>query len=183
MRFHPFVVLACSFLTACAGLPSAVRNVPVEDVSYKEASQNLDRYKGTSVRWGGLIIDVDNQENYTLVQVLSYPLNFYGRPQVTKPSEGRFVIKSSEFLDPAIYEKDREITVAGALEGNIDRTVGNKTVHVPLIMSAAHYLWPIYQTPPYGYGYGYGGYGFTPYSGYYGMPPYYWGGSYWPYGW
>ena len=44
-----------------------------------------------------------------------YPLNYYGRPQLNKPSEGRFVIKSTEFLDPAVYAKDKEITVAGTL--------------------------------------------------------------------
>jgi len=157
--------------------------VPVKDISYNEARQNPDSHKDTAVRWGGVIIDVDNEENFTLVQVLSYPLNFYGRPEVTKPSAGRFVIKSYEFLDPAVYEKDREITVAGVLEGDIQRVVGHKTVVVPLISSIALYLWPVYYNYPYGYGYGnYGGYGYSPYYGYgyYGIPSY-WGGfrPYW----
>lgn len=113
-------------LSACVGLPSAVRNVPVADITYPQASRDLNQYKDTSVRWGGVIIDVDNEENFTLVQVLSYPLNYYGRPQLSKSAEGRFVIKSSEFLDPAVYAKDREITVAGKLEGNIQRMIGKR---------------------------------------------------------
>lgn len=172
MRFH--ILLACLALSACAGLPSAVRDVPVKDISYSQASQNPNSYKDTAVRWGGVIVDVDNEENFTLVQVLSYPLNFYGRPQLTKPSEGRFVIKSSEFLDPAVYAKDKEITVAGVLEGDIQRTIGKKTVRLPLLSSTTAYLWPVYQN---NYGYGYGGYGFSPYYGFYGSP-YYWGGPY-----
>ncbi|MDE2366041.1 MAG: Slp family lipoprotein [Betaproteobacteria bacterium] len=180
MRFY--LLLTCLSLSACAGLPSAVKNVPVKDVSYSEASQNPNSYKNTAVRWGGVIIDVDNEENFTLVQVLSYPLNYSGRPQLTKPSEGRFVIKSSEFLDPAVYAKDREITVAGALEGDIQRMIGKKTVRLPLLSSTAIYLWPVYQNNP-----GYGGYGFSPFYGYgYYGSPYYWGGyyrPYWPYGW
>jgi outer membrane lipoprotein len=177
-----YLLLACLALSACVGLPSAVRDVPVKDVSYGEASEHPERYKDVAVRWGGVIIDVDNEENATLVQVLSYPLNFYGRPQLTKPSEGRFVIKSSEFLDPAVYAKDREITVAGALEGDIQRMIGKKAVQLPLISSTAIYLWPVYQNSPYGYGYGFGGYGFSPFYGYglYGSP-YYWGGYYRPY--
>ena len=91
---------------------------------------------------GGSIIDVDNEQDYTLIQVLSYPLDFTGRPQFSKPSQGRFVIKSSEFLDPAVYAKDREITVAGVLEGDIERTVGKKTVRLPLVSSISMYLWP-----------------------------------------
>ena len=104
MRSYLFA-LSGLFLSACSGLPSTIKDIPVEKVSVREASQNPDRYKGTSVRWSGLIIEVDTQENYTLVQVLSYPINYYDRPELTKPSDGRFVIKSSEFLDPAIYER------------------------------------------------------------------------------
>jgi outer membrane lipoprotein len=117
-----------------------------------------------------------------LVQVLSHPLSYYGRPQLSKPSEGRFVIKSSDFLDPAVYAKDKEITVAGTLNGDIERSIGKKTIRLPLLSSTAIYLWPVFQNNPYyGYGYpGYGGYGMYPYGyGYYGSP--YWGGGYRPY--
>lgn len=180
-----YLLSACMLLGACAGLPPAVKNVPVTDVTYSQASRNPSSYENTSVRWGGVVIDVQNEENYTLVQVLSYPLNYYGRPQLTKRSGGRFVIKSSEFLDPAVYAKDRELTVAGVIKGDIERTIGNKKVRLPLLSSTAIYLWPLYQYDPYGYGYGYRGYpgwGFSPYFGYgYYGSPFYWGGYYRPY--
>ena len=178
-----YLLLICLLLTACAGLPAAVKDVPVANISYSQASHNPSGYKDTSVRWGGVIIEVDNEENFTLVQVLSHPLNYYGRPQLSKPSEGRFVIKSTEFLDPAVYAKDKEITVAGTLLGDIERTIGKKTIRLPLLAAKAIYLWPVYQNNPYGYGYpGLGGYGFNPYFGYgYYGSPFYWGGYYRPY--
>ena len=179
-----YLLLGCLLLAGCAGLPSAVRDVPVADLTYSQASQNPGNYKDVSVRWGGIIIDVDNEQDFTLVQVLSHPLNYYGRPQTGKPSEGRFVIKSNEFLDPAVYAKDKEITVAGTLQGDIERTIGKKKVRLPLVTSKATYLWPVYQNYPYyGYGYpGFGGYGFSPYFGYgYYGSPFYWGGYYRPY--
>ena len=111
--------------------------------------------------------------------MLYYPLNNYGRPQLDKPNKGRFVIKSSEFVDPAAYKKDEEITVAGILKGDIERTVGNKTLSLPLISAKVMYLWPAYVGGYY-YGYPYYGYGY-PYYGYYGYYPYSWGGYYWPY--
>jgi outer membrane lipoprotein len=181
-----YVLPLCVFLSACAGLPAAVKNVPVSKLSYTHASTDPNSYKGTLVRWGGVIIDVENEENETLVQVLSYPLDYTGRPQLTKQSEGRFVVKSAEFLDPAVYKKDREITVAGELEGDIDHQIGKKTVRLPLLSSTAIYMWPIYQAYPYGYGYGgYGGYGGwgpwgSPYYGYGYYGPY-WGGYGRPY--
>lgn len=180
---RPYLLPVCIFLSACAGLPAAVKEVPVKDIKYSQASQNPAQYKDTSVRWGGVVIDVENEENFTLVQVLSYPLNYYGRPELSKASEGRFVIKSSEFLDPAVYAKDREITVAGTIEGDMERTIGKKHIRLPLLTSKAIYLWPVYQADPYSYGYRGYGYGFSPYFGYgyYGGP--YWGGYYRPYWW
>jgi outer membrane lipoprotein len=178
-----YLLSFCMLLSACVGLPASVREVPVADITYPQAIRDLNQYKDISVRWGGVIIDVDNEENFTLVQVLSYPLNYQGRPQLSKSAEGRFVIKSTEFLDPAVYAKDREITVAGKLDGDIQRMIGKKTVLLPLLASRALYLWPVYQNDPYGYGYrGMGGYGFSPYFGYgYYGSPFYWGGYYRPY--
>jgi outer membrane lipoprotein len=40
------------------------------------------------VRWGGVIIGVENEQNFSLVQVLYYPLNSNGRPQTDKQNKG-----------------------------------------------------------------------------------------------
>jgi len=174
-----YLLLPCLLLSACAGLPSAVRDAPAVDVSYNQVSRDINNYKDVSVRWGGVIIDVENEEHSSLMQVLFYPLDFSGRPQLNKPGEGRFVIKSPEFLDPAVYSKDKEITVAGVIEGDIERTVGKRTIQVPLLSATAIYLWPTY----YDY-YDYRGYGPSPYFGYPGYYPFYWGGYYYgPYRW
>jgi len=37
--------------------------------------QNIDAHKDATVRWGGVIIDVENDENFTLIQTLIYPLS------------------------------------------------------------------------------------------------------------
>lgn len=177
-----FLFLPCFLLSACAGLPSTVRDVPTEQVSYDQVNNDIDRYKDVSVRWGGVIIDVENEEHTSLVQVLFHPLDFTGRPRLNKRSEGRFVIKSSEFLDPAVFSSDREITVAGVIEGHIERTVGNRTIQVPMLSAIAIYLWPNHYNRYYNYpGYGpYPLYGYPVYPGYY---PYFWRGYYGPYYW
>ena len=107
------------------------------------------------------------------MQVLYYPLDNYGHPQTTKSYSGRFVFKSSEFLDPAVYKKDTEITVAGTLIGDLDRTVGKKTLRLPLLIATTLYLWPQYDRSNYYDNFNYG-------HGYYGAYPYYWGNYYWP---
>lgn len=176
-----YLLLPCVLLGACISLPQAMRDANVVNISYAQASQNMNSHKDVLVRWGGVIIDVENEENFSLVQVLYYPLNYLWRPQLDETHGGRFVIKSAEFLDPVIYAKDREITVVGMLSGGIERTVGKKVIQVPLIKSTATHLWPKHQNDYYGYGsYGYGPY----YYGAYGHPYYFrggWGRYYRPY--
>jgi outer membrane lipoprotein len=82
MRLYLF--LFCLFLGACTSLPKTMRNANVADVTYTQASQNIDGHKDVLVRWGGIIIDVENEENFSLVQALFYPLSFSGRPQQDK---------------------------------------------------------------------------------------------------
>jgi outer membrane lipoprotein len=169
----------CLLLSACSNLPPAIEDPPLYDLSYSEATRDIAHFKDAPVRWGGVVIDVQNEQNYSLVQILYYPLNSYGRPRLDKANEGRFLIKSPQFLDPAVYTKDTEITVAGTLKGDVERKVGNKTLRLPLISSTIVYLWPAYVPGNY---YGYGGFGYGyPWYGYYGYYPYYWGGYYWPY--
>jgi outer membrane lipoprotein len=156
-------------------MPKAIQNMNVVDITYSQASQNIDRHRNVPVRWGGIIIDVENEEDFSLIQVLFYPLNYSGRPQLNDPHGGRFVIKSTEFLDPVVYAIDKEISVVGVLDGDIQRTVGKKIIRVPLIQSKAVHLWPKRQNNYYGYG-GYGPYHY----GYYGYP-FIRGGYYYPY--
>ena len=174
-----YLLLICLLLSACAGLPSALKDVPVADIPYGQASQSINSYKDASVRWGGVIIDVENEQDSSLVQVLFHPLDSYGRPQLNKPGEGRFVIKSTEFLDPVVYAKDKEVTVAGILAGDIERTIGKRVVRLPLISATAIHLWPISERDDF-YRRGFYDYRFNPYFGYPGYP-FYWRGYYGPY--
>lgn len=178
-----YLILLCLFLNACTNLPPAIEDAPAVDVSYSQAKQNIASYKNVPVRWGGVIIDVENEQQFSLVQVLLYPLNSYGRPKTDMPHEGRFLIKSPDFLDPAVYSKETELTVAGTLIGDVERKIGNKTMRLPLVTANVIHLWPKYERsyyygyPGYGFGGGFGYGGYYPYYGYFGYP-YYWGGPY-----
>ena len=162
--------LFCLFLGACTNMPKAIQHMNVVDITYSQASQNIESHNNVPVRWGGIVIDVENEEDFSLIQVLSYPLNFSGRPQLDESHGGRFVIKSTEFLDPMVYAKDKEISVVGTLDGDIQRTVGKKIIQVPLLQSIGIHLWPKQQSNHYGFG-----------PHYYYSYPFFRGGYYYPY--
>lgn len=177
-----YLLSLCLLLSACANIPPAIENAPSYDLGYAQAIQAIGSFKGAPVRWGGMIVEVQNEQTYSQLQILYYPLNNYGRPQLDQANAGRFLVKTKEFLDPAIYTKNLEITVAGILNGDAEQMVGNKSLRLPLINATTLYLWPAYD-PYYGYsGYdrfgGYGRFGGMGINSFYGYGPY---GPYSPY--
>jgi hypothetical protein len=79
-------------------IPPSITDAHVVNVPYNEANSHKDDV----VRWGGLITDIENEENHSLIRVEFHPLDESGHPQLDQPSEGEFVIKTSEFIDPEI---------------------------------------------------------------------------------
>jgi len=63
-------------------IPSSIMDAHVVNVPYSEANS----HKNDVVRWGGLITDIENEENHILIKVQFYPLNESGRPQLVQPS-------------------------------------------------------------------------------------------------
>ncbi len=159
------LIIFLLLLSGCSTLPPGISDPPLYDLSYLEAAPNINQFKNAPVRWGGVIVDVANEQNRSLVQILSYPLNSQGKPLTDQPYQGRFVITTPEFLDPAVYEKDTLITVAGTLVGDIDRTIDKKSLHLPLLTINNLHVWPAYPANANYYGGGYGAYG-----GFYGYP-------------
>lgn len=161
-------------MAACSHLPETIENPPLYDISYEQAIQNPSNLKNSPIRWGGVIVDVENEQNASLVQILFYPLNGSGRPVIEGANPGRFVIKTAQFLDPAIYTKNTQITVAGTLNGVIERTIGKKNLQLPLVSASTIHLWPPQLDNSqfqggYGYGFPPNGFGFYPYP----FRPYY----------
>jgi hypothetical protein len=111
------------------GPDSRVVNVP-----YSEANS----HKNDVVRWGRFIVDIENEENHSLILVEFHPLDESGHPQLDQPSEGEFVIKTSKPLDSGIYVEYSEITVVGTLNGYVKRRVQGRwpynDVSMPLIV-------------------------------------------------
>lgn len=156
---------------------------PVSDPEFKgpalEAVRaNPEAFVDTRVRWGGSIARVENRSDETLIEIVEHPLRRYGRPQASYQSEGRFVAQIPGFLDPAIYDEGRRITVIGTLKGSIHRKIGEHPYEFPLVAADEHRLWE--EPDP-----GYTDYRYSPYW-YYGFDighdhhflhhgyPYYW---------
>lgn len=144
------LLLFCLFLGACAA-PIVNKDIGATEITYSQALQGLNSNEDVLVRWGGVIVEVENEKEFSILQVKFYPLNYLGRPQLDILSEGHFVIKGAEFPNPVVYAKNMEITVVGTLKGNIERTVDGEIVQVPLVLLSSFTKTSIPQSVAYPY--------------------------------
>jgi outer membrane lipoprotein len=169
-------------MTACASAPKPVGG-PVEgSPSVKQALAQPERYKGARVRWGGLIVGVENKVDSTLVEVVSRDLDEQGKPEAKDGGEatpGRFLARIEGFLDPELFSRGRRFTVNGTIADFISRTIGEYPYTYPLVAVERHHLWEperTYDYPP-GRAYYYDPF-WDPWYPFYRPWPY---GPYWPY--
>ena len=170
-----------ALLAGCASdIPRAIREAPTDAVTVAQARAEPGRYQGRAVRWGGTIIAVNNLPDRSTVEVLERPLDWEGRPHTGQEGRGRFIASVAGFIDPAQYQKDRVLTVAGTLVGTETRAVGDYPYAYPVVSVATRWLWPKEPPPGAWYPYGYPGGGgpwFDPWG------PGWWGPAWGPGGW
>jgi outer membrane lipoprotein len=121
-------------LTGCAaGISAPVRNQVTYFGPFATVQQAPQKYIGETVLWGGRVIETRVKNNATEIMVLQMALNRWDRPLDDDQSQGRFVIHSARFLDPALYPPGILITVAGRLQGSESRPIGEMPYTYPVI--------------------------------------------------
>ncbi len=158
------ILLVLSLGITCSGCTPAispeVKATADFTLTFKEVFENPDAYKGRIVLWGGDIIQAINQDDGTaLIEILQRSLGKNEEPIDIDPPEGRFLVLAEKRLDPTVFHKGREITVAGEIRGKTIKPLGKTSYQYPLISSEQLYLWkernrwylPFYQQyfPPY----------------------------------
>ena len=129
----------CLSLVACASYP--VIPAPEVDRRLDEVKSDLGAYYGSSVRWGGTIVSVENEEQFAWIEVLERKLDRYGYPDPYSQSDGRFFIKEPSVLDPKVYTEGRRITVLGTLTGSVETKIGDAPYQYPIVEAQEHHLW------------------------------------------
>jgi outer membrane lipoprotein len=175
-RNFQILLFLAIFAFSCAPFPQEVMRQLDANLTYALVRKNPEAYRGKTILWGGVIIETINRPGETLIQVRQAELDYEKRPTNKDRSAGRFLVQSSGFLDPAIYAKGREITVAGELAGTKVLALGETQYTYPLVLAKEirlwekpqeigpydPYYWP-YWGYPYGWWYPYPFWGYRPY--------------------
>lgn len=126
----------------CASnLPREISSAPIPDINLTTVQKDAKSNKGTLVRWGGIIIGVQNLKEKSVFEVLAKPLNTYGQPALNTTSPGRFFAEVKGFADPSFHAPGKEITFFGTVTGLRASKIGEHEYHYPVISASLFHAW------------------------------------------
>jgi outer membrane lipoprotein len=136
--------IVCVLLaTACTtGISKQARSRVTYLGTFSALQEKPDDHVGEVVLFAGKIIETNVGPEYSEITVLQLPLGGGDRPRIGDQSKGRFLIRSRELLDPAVYTEGTAITVVGKLVGSEVRKVGEYEYDYPVLEPIEIKLWP-----------------------------------------
>jgi outer membrane lipoprotein len=170
MKKYGLIVLLVSFLLlSCAPvLRKDIMDVAIKDIPLSEVKKSPDAYKGKLFVFGGIIVTTKAAPEGSLIESLYVPVDSSGYLKDIGTPYVRFLAlfpKESGLLDPMIFKRNREITLAGEFEGLREGKIDEMAYDYPFFRIKEIYLW---QEKEYYY-----------YPYYYEPYPYWWGYPYW----
>lgn len=136
------IIIQSAVLIACAGgISQKAQSMVTYTGSFKQLQQQPEKYKGETVIWGGKVIDTKVSNSRTELVVLQLDLNSSKRPQGGEMSGGRFLVRTDQFLDPAIYSTGSLITVVGNVTGSTVMPIGEMDYRYPVIQPVEIKKW------------------------------------------
>jgi outer membrane lipoprotein len=151
------------------GCTTTTENFAPQGIQPAQLSQSADPgVKGRDFTWGGSIISVKNLKDRTLLEIMAYPLDSKGVPNIGGGTQGRFIADRSGFLEPAEYPAGSLVTVTGSMLGYTDGKVGEAVYRYPALnaiqikrwlnVDAQNNRFPVKPNVNIGFGFGSGGY-------------------------
>jgi|KBSSwiStaDraftv2_1062776.scaffolds.fasta_scaffold00706_28 outer membrane lipoprotein len=173
-------------------VPAELLSQVDQSISFADLRSSPDSYIGRTVLFGGMSMKSQRVKDRTEIEILQLPMVAKRPSEIRSQSEGRFIaVRSGEFLDPAVIERDSPLTVIGEVKGAMVKPLDEGEYQYPVLEIKHLINWKELQsrdrTTGYdgGYGYPYWPYSYGPYGygpmGYYGSPfygPYRYGGFY-----
>lgn len=137
-----FLWLVLAFTACGGGISQQARDQVTYTGPFAELQQAPANYRGAMVLLGGKVIETLTKAGATELVVLQLDIGSRDRPLDNDQSQGRFLIRSARFIDPALFPPGTLITVVGRLEGSESRPIGEMPYTYPVIAPAEMKKWP-----------------------------------------
>ncbi|WP_373963644.1 Slp/YeaY family lipoprotein [Kosakonia sacchari] len=137
--------LAIAVLSGCVSVPDAIKGTsptPQDDLVRVMSAPSL--YVGQEARFGGKVVDIQNQQGKTRLEIAAVPLDSGARPVLGEPSVGRIFADVNGFLDPVDF-RNQLVTVVGLITGTADGKIGNAPYKFMVMQANGYKRWRLTQ--------------------------------------
>lgn len=129
-------------LAGCVTAP-AFESVPATAPSSPYAvAEDPQRWIDQPVVWGGMILEVNNYERHTEIELLAYPLDTRQRPRLELADEGRFILVLPGYVEARDYPLGRFVSLIGRVTGERRGSLRNAPYVWPEVAAERVHLWP-----------------------------------------
>ncbi|RJR40761.1 MAG: hypothetical protein C4576_19540 [Desulfobacteraceae bacterium] len=144
-RFRSLAILAALVLLpgCAAAIPKEISSKVTYSGGFGELQRSPEKFTGEYIILGGRIVEVKNDPPFSSMIVLQLPLETDHKPRINDPSEGRFLVRSGSFLDPAVYSPGTYVTVAGTVAGKEVLPIGGYAYVYPVIRQEKIWKWDL----------------------------------------
>jgi len=129
-------------MTACVHpVSESTRSQVSPGTDLSMVSEDPVAYVGSQLLLGGAIITNNKLADGCEIEVMAWHLNRWGEPTALDDAGRRFLVKSSEELDPEVYEPGVLVTLAGVVEGQETRQLDDHDYSYPVFTLVEIHLW------------------------------------------
>ena len=132
----PFLLAACAH-----PITKETRAQINPETTFAMVSENPTAFLGQHLLVGGVIITNESTEDGSILEVMEWHLSRWGEPSYLDDAGRRFLVKTSEELDPMIYEPGVLITLSGVVLGQETQGLGKNEFDYPVLDMTEIHLW------------------------------------------
>ena len=142
MKMVFFFLASLIFLSGCVhAISRGVLKEVDREITFSSLIKDPNAYQGRMVLLGGVVVKTVNKQEGTLLEVYQTRLDREGKPTDTDRSEGRFLALYQGFLDSEIYRDGRLVTIAGTVQGEKVKLLGEIEYSYPYLLMKELHLW------------------------------------------
>lgn len=146
---HMTMLATALLMTACIHpISKEARERTDQQIDLAMVSENPKAFIDSGLLVGGVVMSVESTEEGSVLEVMEWQLNRWGEPLYLLDAGRLFLVKTSERLDPEIYQAGTLVTLSGVVLGSEIRLSGQHEYSYPVFALTEIHLWDL----PFRYG-------------------------------
>lgn len=130
------------FLHGCTyAISPPLAEKAAKNISFEKLQSDPAAFIGKLLILGGTIAQTTNTKQGTVIEVIQKKLDYWGKPERTRRTGGRFLMFISGYLDPMVFAPGRDITVAGEVLELNPPVLGGQHSDYVVVLSKEYRLW------------------------------------------